>query len=732
MKTKGAIISACGMVCALGTSWDDTYRAFNQQKSGIQPLQLFKTPHDPPLPSGEISDLTETGANGLPRTHQLARIAVQQAYRPGDRPPDAIVVGTTTGGLLTTESLMRDGIKTPSAYRFHSPSTVTETIAKWCDCTGPAITVSTACSSGAVAIKIGLELIRKGLARRVLAGGADSLCRLTYHGFNALQLIDKKGARPLDQNRKGMTVGEGAAFLILDVDGDRLDSVALLGGGLSCDAYHPTAPHPDGIGALAAMQAALADAGLSEDSVDYINLHGTGTLDNDRSEARAITRLFTNKMPLHSSIKGATGHTLGAAGAIEALVAAKCVQNQWIPGNAGLDEVETTLNLTPTDKSRSAPVDTVLSNSLGFGGNNAAVVIGSSDLCDFNPPKRSNRNDRKLLVLDSACITGAGHTDETIDKFINGVGCAGRLATDLVTRSLSRNMVRRLQRLPCLTLALADKIADVNDPRKKAHSIFMGTGWGALSETHRFLTRLVETEDRFPSPTDFIGSVHNAPAGQAAMMLGSTGANVTTTGGDVSFEQALLTAGLCSDDDQPILVVGADEAHDAFSPLLDESVFEAPCLSDGGGAMLLKSGPITEDQNGTVAIGLVHYQPANDSETDIHGLIAALENVAQIQSRYGFIMAGLPAGQRDRARAQLDCFIETTGFKSPIIDYRSMIGEFATASAVAAVLAVRFAAAGSIPSGPIAGSDQPHQLNGKGGLIIGLGRYLTVVEVVLQ
>lgn len=736
MKAKGAFISASGIISALGSGWDDIYRAFNQQKSGIRPLQLFETPHNPPLPSAEITGLTDV--NGLPRTHQLARIAVEQAYRPGARPPDAIVVGTTTGGLMTTENLLRSKVKTPSAYRYHSPSTVTECIAKWCDCEGPVITVSTACSSGAVALKIALELIRKGCARRVLAGGVDSLCRLTYHGFNALQLIDAQGARPLDQHRKGMTVGEGATFLMLDADGDRFDSAALLGGGLSCDAYHPTAPHPDGFGALAAMQASLADAGISTDAIDYINLHGTGTLDNDRSEAMAVTTLFKTTsfkkgLPLHSSIKGATGHTLGAAGAMEALVAAKCVQNQWIPGNVGMEEVDPGLGLTPVARARSAPVETVLSNSLGFGGNNAAVVIGPSGLCDSLPQMTTNwnnkkPNDQKLQVLGSACITGAGHTEETIRRLVNGQGCTGRLATDQVTRYLSQKQVRRLQRLPCLALALTNKTHEGIDPAKKAHSIFMGTGWGALSETHRFLSRLDETDDRFPSPTDFIGSVHNAPAGQAAMMIGATGANVTTTGGDVSFEQALLTAGLCCVENRPMLVLGADEAHDSFSPLLDESVTATPRLSDGGGAMLLQPGM----KKGSVSIGLTHYKSATGSENDTQDLITALGSVERIQSRFGFILVGMPAGQKDQANSQLAHFLKTTGFTGPIVDYRPMIGEYATASAVAAVLAVRFTANGSIPSGPIAGGDRPVHLNGKGGLTIGLGRWLTVVEVSLQ
>ena len=237
-------------------------------------------------------------------------------------PPDAVVLGVTTGGMLTTENLLKKKVRDPELYRRHAAGSVAEDIARRHRCSGPALTVSTACSSGAAALKIALEMLRSGRVKRVLAGGADSLCRLTYYGFNALQLLDPKGAHPLDADRRGMSVGEGAAMMLLAVDKPDQAVAEVLGAGLSCDAYHPAAPHPEGKGALAAMRAALSDAGISISDIDYINLHGTGTLDNDISEAAAIRTLFVGKKPLLSSVKGACGHCLAAAGAIEAVVSA--------------------------------------------------------------------------------------------------------------------------------------------------------------------------------------------------------------------------------------------------------------------------------------------------------------------------------------------------------------------------------------------------------------------------
>ena len=291
--------------------------------------------------------------------------------------PDLIVVGTTTAGMHTTERLLNAGTLDPQAYRRHAAGSVAEDLAARYGCSGPVLTVSTACSSGAVAIKIALEMLRAGAARRALVGGADSLCRLTYYGFNCLQLIDPQGARPLDRERRGMSVAEGAGMLLLTVDGEPDRALAeVLGAGLSCDAYHPAAPHPEGDGAYAAMAAALADSGVSAAAIDYINLHGTGTPDNDRAEARAVGRLFDARTPV-SSIKGATGHSLAAAGAIEAVVAAICIREGLVPANTGLRLRDPEISLAPVTEPRRMRVNTVLSNSFGFGGNNAAVVIGA-------------------------------------------------------------------------------------------------------------------------------------------------------------------------------------------------------------------------------------------------------------------------------------------------------------------------------------------------------------------
>jgi 3-oxoacyl-(acyl-carrier-protein) synthase len=713
-------IIGMGLVTALGSGSRSHREALLQNRSGIRPLTLFPTVSPHPLPVGEAT--VRGGADDLPRTHQLARLAAGQAMANANGAPDAVVMGVTTGGMLSTEALIRKNISDPALYQRHATGSVAEEIAKDYDCCGPVLTVSTACSSGAVALKLALEMLRSGKAKRVLAGGADSLCRLTYHGFNALQLIDPDGARPLDADRRGMSVGEGAALLLLAVNEPGLALAEILGAGLSCDAYHPAAPHPEGAGALAAMQAALADAGVTPLDIDYVNLHGTGTKDNDTAEARALKALFGSEMPILSSIKGASGHSLAAAGAIEAVISAISISEGVIPANTGCRTPDPALNLRPLLAPIQKQVDTVLSNSFGFGGNNASLVLGSPGRQRVPTPRADTRT---LSVLGHACITGAGRTRATRDTFAEGKTCGGVLDSEAIVTNLSPAQVRRLKRFPRLALALAKDAVERAGDDNRPESVFLGTGWGALSETADFLERLFETDEQFPSPTDFVGSVHNAAAGQIAMQFEAKGANLTMTGGDYSFEQALAAAELMVEDCRDgILVVGADEHHMRLSPLFDGSVAKTKaCPADGGGALYLNKG---EHAHAPQIRSLFFNSGGQDSEAQ-SVFKPVMDRLPLLEERYGVILAGLPASCRRKAENQLKTLLEKSGFNGAVVDYRKYTGEFASASAVAVVMAVDLLLNGRIPASLVNGAAE--LLGAKGVLVVGMGDYITAIEV---
>ncbi len=662
MTDRRVFISGMGVISPLGRGILQTKQGLRVGASRIAPVTLFSTAQNTPLPVGEVHLATGT----VPRTHELALAAAREAMACAPGPPDAVVMGVTTGGMLTTETHLKRNTMDPGAYTNHGVGSVAETIAREFRCTGLVMTVSTACSSGGVAIKLALELLRWGKAQTVLVGGADALCKLTYYGFNTLQVVDPLGARPLDAARRGMSVAEGAAMLLL-VSHDSVPRGALaevLGAGISCDAHHPAAPHPEGRGAADAIRAALKDAGVGLQDVDYINLHGTGTQDNDLAEAKAVNAVFADAMPHVSSIKGATGHSLAAAGAIEAVISTLSIQENRIPANTRCEAPDPALNLKPTLRPTEKMVRTVLSNSFGFGGNNAAVIIGAPRVKAL--PALS-RKPAVLSVVGSACITGAGNTRRTLDRFSRGKSCKGILSDSDISCALPPRATRRLKRLPRLALALAVEAQTTPGLSRKPAAVFLGTGWGALSETYDFLSQLYESHEQYSSPTDFVGSVHNAPAGQVAIHFGATGPNVTTTGGDASFEQALMAAGLLSHEiDSPLLVMGVDEYHYRLSDLFDRSVPLDETHTDGGGALIIQQG---ENRAGVNIVPMFFEQGPGNPQA-ISRLIRALGDADTVKTRYKGLLVGIPAASRKTGERQLQEFITMTGFSGAVIDYR--------------------------------------------------------------
>ena len=310
--------------------------------------------------------------------------AVQQAASRIGRRRVGVFLGTSTAGILQTELAYRERDPVsgalPASFEYgstHNSFSVADYLRRRCRLEGPAVAVSCACASSAKAFGSARRMLEAGLIDAALVGGVDSLCLTTLYGFHSLQLSSPVPCRPFDVARDGISIGEAAAFALLERAPDDLDgdSVLLLGIGESSDAYHMSAPHPEGLGARRAMQAALASAALESGDIDYINLHGTGTPSNDRSESQAVTGVFGPTTPC-SSTKGATGHTLGAAGALEAVISALAVKNGFMPGGIHTSTIDPTLTAHYIRDNRRAPLARVLSNSFGFGGTNCSLIFG--------------------------------------------------------------------------------------------------------------------------------------------------------------------------------------------------------------------------------------------------------------------------------------------------------------------------------------------------------------------
>ncbi|GMG85000.1 beta-ketoacyl-[acyl-carrier-protein] synthase family protein [Paralimibaculum aggregatum] len=289
----------------------------------------------------------------------------------------AVVIGTSTSGVETLERAYRaraDGAPLAAGYslRHHNDhQAVAAFLQRLCGLDGPAYTISTACSSSAKALVDAVQLIEAGLADAVLCGGVDSLCRTSLAGFDALELVSRAPCRPCDAARDGLSIGEGAAFLLVEREGS---GPRLAGFGESTDGTSMSTPPEDGAGAHAAMAAALQRAGIAPAAVGYVNLHGTATPANDSAECAAVARLFGAQVPV-SSLKGLVGHTLGAAGAVEAVMALIAMEAGLLPGNAGLATPDPEIACAVLAESREAPLSHLLSNAFGFGGNNCALVL---------------------------------------------------------------------------------------------------------------------------------------------------------------------------------------------------------------------------------------------------------------------------------------------------------------------------------------------------------------------
>jgi 3-oxoacyl-[acyl-carrier-protein] synthase I len=380
----------------IGRGLDQTLDALLAERGGLTPCRFETVELDTHV--GEVAGVDE---QRLPegferfecRNNRLAELALREdgfadaveraAARVG-RHRVGVFLGTSTAGILETELAYRDRDPATGAFRrnfdygaTHNSFSVADYVRRRFRISGPAMVVSCACASSAKVFAAARRMIEADLVDVALVGGADSLCLTTLHGFHSLQLCSTLPCRPFDAARDGISIGEAAAFALLEPVSDRVgsDAVLLLGVGESNDAYHMSAPHPEGLGARRAMQAALEDARLEAGEIDYINLHGTGTPSNDRSESQAVTSVFGAATPC-SSTKGATGHTLGAAGALEAVIGALALRQGLMPGGVNTTHVDETLTAHYLKRNRPAPLARVLSNSFGFGGTNCSLILG--------------------------------------------------------------------------------------------------------------------------------------------------------------------------------------------------------------------------------------------------------------------------------------------------------------------------------------------------------------------
>jgi 3-oxoacyl-[acyl-carrier-protein] synthase-1 len=387
-------VTSFTVTSALGPGNRVSLAALRERRSGLRANDLAGAPLETwigRVEGLETLSLPEALQRYDCRNNRLALLALQQdgfeqavaqaRRRYGERRV-AVLVGTSTSGIEATEQAFRGREPLtgalPASFHYretHNVFSAGELVRRRLGLEGPASVVSTACSSSAKVFASAERLIAAGFADAAVVGGVDSLCLMTLYGFNSLQLLSRGPCRPCHEQRDGISIGEAAGFALLEPAARAGAPLALLGYGESSDAYHMSTPNPGGEGAAAAIMQALGRAGMEPGEVGYVNMHGTGTLANDKAEDAALHGVFGGAVPC-SSTKGWTGHTLGAAGIVEAAFSLLCLQQGFIPGSLRLERPDPALRSRIAAAPEERRLDAVLSNSFGFGGTNCSLLFG--------------------------------------------------------------------------------------------------------------------------------------------------------------------------------------------------------------------------------------------------------------------------------------------------------------------------------------------------------------------
>ena len=561
-------LTGLGIVCAVGRSVAEAWPRILRGERGIGPVTLFDVSGQRTIIAAEVKGVVPPHVEGgapWSRSDAMALEAAREALKQAGLDPRSrrvgLIVGGTTGGMFETEQLLAR-MHADVSQRVPNPEMLTHPLSATVDRLSAALgpfarerTVCSACSSGANAFALGASWLRLGLVDAVVVGGTDGLCRLTYTGFNALGAVDPNPARPFDANRRGLSLGEGAGFAVLerpesaDERGANWD-VELVGVGITSEAHHITNPSEDGALAAHAIRRALESAGLSPSNVRYVNAHGTATQLNDAMESRALARALGEEVSrvYVSSTKAVMGHTLGAAGAIEAIVAALAIRDGKLPPTAGLDEIDPKcahLRHVPRE-GVTADVEVALSNSFGFGGVDTVLALARRGVVGA-----MERTRRRVYVhgIGTASRIGA----------IGGVENV-RLIEDATANvdpvsGLDPARARRLDRAARLG-AVAAALAGA----REGDGIMMGTSYGDADGSASFLAKVFDKGPRLAPPAEFPNLVPSSPTGHVSIYLGMHGPALAVADLSTSGESAVASAfELIAGGDADAIVTGSVE-----------------------------------------------------------------------------------------------------------------------------------------------------------------------------
>lgn len=562
-------VTGIGVVSPLARGAAATMDRILAGDRAIGRLSLFELPGAAPGLAAEVADLRAADvappgeALGWSRTDAMAVFAAREAVAhagidPRSSPLD-LVLGGTTAGMFETEATLAALSRDPAAIAplqqmlSHPLSSTADHLRAAMGPFRRVRTVCSACSSGANAILLAAAWIRSGRSRCVIAGGADGLCRLTYAGFGALSALSTDPCRPFDRRRNGLNLGEGAAFLVLEPeDAARARGARplaeLRGFAVGAEAHHITNPEGEGVSAARVMSEALARAGLTPADVDYVNAHGTATSLNDAMEAAAITRCFgaSAERVAVSSSKGQIGHTLAAAGAIEAAIVVMAIQRGALPPTIGLEEVDPGCQLAHVTTSRPAVIRAAISNSFGFGGTDSVLVFTALGAFSAPPPVQA---PARVVVTGGATVGPLGVLGArgSLAYLEPGPAPAPGAIAVRPADHLDVGKARRLDRAARLTtIATATAGAEAGlafgTPSCADVGAISGSAFGSVDGSTAFMRRVYDKGAKFASPADFPNLVPSSPIGHASIYLSLRGPVLAVSELEATAESAMVTA----------------------------------------------------------------------------------------------------------------------------------------------------------------------------------------------
>jgi len=580
------VVTGIGIISSIGNNLQETFSSLVEKRTGIGKIDILDTIRKDEFLLGEIKlnhnqliELAEVDNNhAWTRTALIGIIAAKQAIQDSlinVNQNTALISASTVGGMdrselyykdFLTEAVHKDYIDT------HHAGSSTEMIAEHCGLNGFITTISTACSSSLNSIMFGARLIKSGSTKTAVVGGTDALSKFTLNGFNTLMILDKEHCRPFDKSRTGLNLGEGAAYLVLEEKESALAAgkkiyAEVSGYANANDAHHQTASSEDGEGPYLAMKNALESAAIEPSAINYINAHGTGTGNNDLTEGIAIKRLFGKNIPLFSSTKAYTGHTLGAAGVIESVIAILSLNNKLAFPNINFKDAIEEIDIVPvTEVIEIDNVRHVLTNSFGFGGNDSSVIFSSKEHTNGNYLSENNSTpaikSNPVYIIGAGCVSPQNTLDsgnlledivEVDDRFLQVIKPNYR---DFINPKLLRRM-SKIVRMGIVSSSVAMKDANIENP----DAILTGTGMGCQVDTEKFLNSMIDNNEGLLTPTSFIQSTHNTVGGAIALGKQNHNYNLTYVHRTFSFESALLDSLLLLNEGKvkDVLLGGFDE-----------------------------------------------------------------------------------------------------------------------------------------------------------------------------